>query len=650
MHQKDKQRQSYMISNTQKLIKEYKANYQSALELCIQGLKIETSARDLTVASIISPYLLSLPSFVQVLKTETTSKNFEEIITQISLVMSYRHVPKNRMLMRMGDKGNEFFLILHGKVAFMVIKNIKCYLNEEEFISFLLKLRNNNELELLRVNILNNIKYFDINEDFDNWLRDCIYEYKTNELMNRKYSPELFEQMEKVYSNIDFYHNTSKNQTPKDKMSNLMVNPLLYIKMNSIENCNLDPKNRKLAIISIYQHMNSFVSGQNFGYIALESKNCKRTATVITLEDCDFGILTKEDYQKLIKDVNERARKQIYNLIYSYPLFHSIPKNYFENKYMHMFQYVKYRRGETIIKEGIQSPNIIFLKKGELELNIYKNIIEVNELIITLKKIKQKLQNQTHSLTEPFQLTEHNTSNSNIQLQTQMNNFYEYYEQKENEEFTLNNQFMSNEFKEIISKKMYIKISIIKDSDILGLFDTVLESKDISLFNCICLSSQGESYQIEMDCIMNIAQKEERVLTEAKRFSIKKITCFIERLNKHKEAVFNRIKECELTNQKLNKELFVNKSKNKNKSNEKNRFIDIERNSQYSQEQLFMKKINAKNNNLSTEKNDIKYNKNQFLQAPISNTNSRFIIKQKRVVFSTTLFLEPLVRIERTTY
>ena len=72
-----------------------------------------------------------------------------------------------------------------------------------------------------------------INEDFDNWLRDCIYEYKTNELMNRKYSPELFEQMEKVYSNIDFYHNTSKNQTPKDKMSNLMVNPLLYIKMNS---------------------------------------------------------------------------------------------------------------------------------------------------------------------------------------------------------------------------------------------------------------------------------------------------------------------------------------------------------------------------------------------------------------------------------
>ena len=229
-----------------------------------------------------------------------------------------------------------------------------------------------------------------------------------------------------------------------------------------------------------------------------------------------------------------------------------------------MFQYVKYRRGETVMKEGIQAPNLIFLKKGELELNIYKNIIEVNELIITLKKIKRKLQNQTHSLTEPFQLTEHNTSNNNIQLQTQMNNFYEYYEQKENEEFTLNNQFMSNEFKEIISKKMYIKVSIIKDSDILGLFDTVLESKAISLFNCICLSSQGESYQIEMDCIMNIAQKEERVLTEAKRFSIKKITCFIERLNKHKEAVFNRIKECELTNQKLNKELFVNKSKNKN--------------------------------------------------------------------------------------
>ena len=68
MQQKDKQRQSYIIPNTQKLIKEYKATYQNALELCIQGLKIETPLRDLTVASIITPYLLSLPSFMQFLK------------------------------------------------------------------------------------------------------------------------------------------------------------------------------------------------------------------------------------------------------------------------------------------------------------------------------------------------------------------------------------------------------------------------------------------------------------------------------------------------------------------------------------------------------------------------------------------------------
>ena len=128
-----------------------------------------------------------------------------------------------------------------------------------------------------------------------------------------------------------------------------------------------------------------------------------------------------------------------------------------------------------------------------------------------------------------------------------------------------------------VPKKMHIKVSIIKDSDILGLFDTVLENKLISVFNCICFSSQAESYQIEMSCVMNIAQKEERFLTETKRFFIKKITCFIERLNKHKETVFNKIKECELANQKINKELFVSKNKSINKSNGKNRFIDIEK-------------------------------------------------------------------------
>jgi CRP-like cAMP-binding protein len=587
--------------NTERLVKEYALNYPNPLDLCIQGLKYDISKRDMNIVSIINPYLLSLPSFVQVLRTETTSKNFEDIVTKISLVMSHRKILKNRLIMRLGDKGNEFFIILNGKVGFMVVKNIKCYLNEEEFIMFLLKLRKNNELELLRINILNNIQCFDIKEDFDKWLKDIVYANKRNGNHHKRFSDELYTKMEQLQTHIEFFNNAYKSSSSspsQDHLTNLTVTPPIYIKLNNIDNANLDPKERKLACISIYQHMNSFTSGQNFGYIALESKNCKRTASVITLEDCDFGILTKEDYQKLIKEVNEKARKRLYNLVYLYPLFQSVAKGIFEYKYMHMFHYVKYKSGERIMNEGEHVSTIIFIKNGEFELTIHKNIIEVNELIINLKKLKKQLQQQTYCPNE--------------------NDCNYSYEQKENEDFVLNEQFKSIEFKEMVNKRLPIKVSIVKDRDVLGLYDTVLEQNGMSLYNCTCLSTCGEGYQIEMESLLNIAQKEERVLTEAKRFSIKKITCFIERLNKHKEAVFNKIKETENINKQLHSDNY-----NKHRNNSKNRFIDLERNSKYKHDQLLYNSNNNKKtiiHNLSLEKQhyNMKPKRRNLMLSPIT--------------------------------
>ena len=594
--------------NTERLVKEYTLTYPNPLELCIQGLKIDISKRDMNIVSIINPYLLSLPSFVQVLKTETTSKNFEDIVTKISIVMSHRKVLKNRLIMRLGDKGNEFFIILNGKVGFMVVKTVKCYLNEEEFILFLLKLRKNNEFELLRLNILNNINCFDVKEDFDKWLRDIVYENKRNGNQHKRFSEELHDKMDKLQAHIEFFNNAYKSSPPQNHLTNLTVTPPIYIKLNNIDNANLDPKERKLACICVYQHMNSFTSGQNFGYIALESKNCKRTASVITLEDCDFGILTKEDYQKLIKEVNEKARKRLYNLVYSYPLFQSVAKGIFEYKYMHMFHYVKYKSGEQLMKEGEHVSTIMFIKNGEFELTIHKNIIEVNELIINLKQLKKQLQQQTYYC----------PNENDCQCS---------YEQKENEDFILNEQFKSIEFKELVNKKLPIKVSIVKDRDVLGLYDTVLEHSGTSLYNCTCLSTCGEGYQIETECLLNIAQKEERVLTEAKRFSIKKITCFIERLNKHKEAVFNKIKETE----NINKHLRSGEG-NSHKSNSKNRFIDLERNSKYKHEQLLYNNKNRKTiiHNLSLEKHNVKTKRRcNLMLSPITDANMH---KHKRKI------------------
>ena len=42
-------------------------------------------------------------------------------------------------------------------------------------------------------------------------------------------------------------------------------------------------------------HVDTFRSGRSFGELALLN-NTKRSATIVALEDCDFGILDKENF------------------------------------------------------------------------------------------------------------------------------------------------------------------------------------------------------------------------------------------------------------------------------------------------------------------------------------------------------------------
>ena len=102
------------------------------LELCIEALKIPTESRNELTTKCILPYLQSLPSFTEVIKTASSTKHFDEVMNEIALHMKHETVKKERVVIKNGDKGDKFYLILSGKVSFLVPKYIKCYLNEEE--------------------------------------------------------------------------------------------------------------------------------------------------------------------------------------------------------------------------------------------------------------------------------------------------------------------------------------------------------------------------------------------------------------------------------------------------------------------------------------------------------------------------------------
>lgn len=97
----------------------------------------------------------------------------------------------------------------------------------------------------------------------------------------------------------------------------------------------------------------------------------------------------------------------------------------------------------------------------ELVLSVNKNVIELNELIVKIKKIKGRLNNI------PEEIIEKNLN-----------------EKYENEQYKLNQEYTPKFIKEYIQKRENLIISHVYDKMILGYPDTVEPGTFMPLFNC----------------------------------------------------------------------------------------------------------------------------------------------------------------------
>lgn len=531
--------------NTYYKVKHIRETISNPLEVCIEALKFPLEERDENTTKCILPYLQTLPSFTEAIKTASSSKIFEEIMEKISLHMKYEKIKKDRVVIKNGDIGDSFYLILNGKISFLAPKITKCYLNEEEFIFYLLKLRNNNEIEMLKSAISLNSKIFiDIDEDFDSWILSTLYDYENPQNMDKKFSEELYEQLIKTRKLI---------QLNNDRYNEGSINPNLYIQMNKIENEDLPAKERRLVSVQSYFWINTFEAGQTFGHIALESRSSKRTATAISLTDCDLGIIKKEDYLSFLKEINEKTRKNLTSLVFSYNIFHSLTKSRFESKYSHMFKYVKFERNEAILSEKEKVDDIILARDGEFEIGVTKNLFEINELIAKLRFNKGKINNKIKGNFQDFVCNEI----------------------KENEEYALNQKYISPQQTKLYSEKNLVKIAIVNKRDLFGLEDMVDISDNSCLFNITCVSFKSEAYQMAKSGLKVIESKEERITYEKNKFCTKKIDYYIERLENFKQIFFSTIEKKEHLNEK---DLFkiISKKIEKNKMNDKSLLSKVE--------------------------------------------------------------------------
>ena len=543
-----------------------KNNISTPVDLCLHALDYLPKERDNECLRHIISYLKTLPNFMNIILKEKNSKLSENLIEQISIHLRHEFIPKNNLVCRYGEKGEKFYIILKGKVIFLVPKPSKCYLNLEEYILYLMQLRKNNELELINNLLVENRIYYHIeNDNFDLYLLKEYEEYqkflkktgrqynrsKTKIFHNRLVNNRLINMNNNIgkiptIRNINITDNINENE---DKMAKkyfskntykmmeelieIIKNPKLvfyedpflgiyspkyYIKSNSVINTKLESKGRKLVNIYIYEEMSTFENGQTFGFIALQSKNSKRIATAIVTEDSNLGVLTKEEYLKFFEFLSNKEKKNLYDLLKFHNLITTVSEYKFIKRYYHMFEYKKYLKNSKIMDINTKITDLIVFKSGIFVVSIIVNIPELNELITQLKIIRGKL-----------------LGLSKYKIEKQLK------EKNENEDMIMRKNYISEEENKILLKKHNYTLSIISDHLIIGYPDTVDPITNLPLFNCTCLSAESEGYLISNKSIISI-NEESIVIHDLKDFCLMKIEYNLNRLQQFKKEILSKLK------------------------------------------------------------------------------------------------------------
>jgi len=146
---------------------------------------------------------------------------------------------------------------------------------------------------------------------------------------------------------------------------------------------NEDKRNKLfLADIPRIQRVKDITAGQYFG----ESFNRNlrpKDDTIIAVEDVQVLTITREDYQKILKELIIRVRDKVEFFLQVFPNFR---KEYIA-RFSYYFSECQYQKGDIIMEEGGPSNTLFLLKSGEVKL------VKTIEIDNTNPKESSKLEN-----------------------------------------------------------------------------------------------------------------------------------------------------------------------------------------------------------------------------------------------------------------
>ena len=577
--------------------------------------------------------------------------NVDNTVIKISKCIKYVSIPKNNYVLKLGEKGNAFYLILKGKVSIMVVEYKKVYLTIEDYLIFLLKLFYFKEKELLKETIFLNKHRYMIEGNFEDFIKNLYIkqknyekereikneekkENKKNNIKEEKiimFTENLIKMIEKIFPEIlNIMDNNNKNKNEKDKNTYLdyifnnnfkdnEVTPDKIISLVNIDNYSPFEKflHRPFSI-PFYFQINALERGKYFGHTALET-NSKGSLTIITLQDSSFGIIEKNDYFRLLSKINRELDMNFYSTLYNLPFFKNISKSVFQRFYSSFFEYHLYKRN-AILYEMKQKTNLLYLiKNGHFSIYIKGNMIDVYDILIYLQNEKNKKIYKNNKLDEE-----------------EFNNKYKIIEKDEKNDIIYNKKFKTKDFNDAVYAKNEIYLGSFEGNNLIGLADFINKKNKTSLFTIKIESNYCELYEITNKNFNIIISDYSSAYDIIEEYELKKLNIIINKIISYKNLFFSSLEKKENENislrlniQKKEKEtLILNKTQKalKIEKLKKNFYLSLYDNKT---DNKTGKANNAKLNKIGLDNNIWSNSCRTLKNSPIK---KNFSVKQRRIL------------------
>ena len=364
----------------------------------LSAIKISPKDRKTKDLAIIKNFLEN-SELAQKFKSDNFNKeSLDQILTLCSAQLKYFHLEKDKILFRIGDEPDNFYLIINGRIG--ILKPISNHkeMTGLEYFYYIYQLKKQNEIYILKKTIEKNnsifkFEYQDIDIINTIVMKILIEDYFSINI--NIYGSRTIEEILRIcgfkeeYFGIYFDIEQKDDKEYVSRIERIITKKIPKIKKDLIEKYRpLTSESGKFEI-TIFEYKSMLELGNNFffGDTAMD-KTTTRNATIKTVEDTDFCYLELGYYKTYLKEEKRRlTMKEVLFLVNNF-FFHNISPQYFEKKFLNLFIYEEKYQNEFIFREDENADFVYFIKKGNCDIYIKKNVFEIYNLIYYLSQLE----------------------------------------------------------------------------------------------------------------------------------------------------------------------------------------------------------------------------------------------------------------------